>query len=176
MWRNILWIAAFLAVSCGKQSQAAPAQSASLYTTWSTLELDKCASAWLIKRFVDPEAVFRFVPEGELIRIGTPFDTPDATLTRTHEHTTYESIVLVHEIEDPAVVAIGAWVRAIEIDYWGSVKDSEALVVDAEIRRIIEKASDEQEALEESFVYLDRLYEKLAGSLPAGTDGGGEHP
>jgi hypothetical protein len=176
MWRSVFCLALFLVTGCGRQGQAAPAVAGHLYTTWTTLELDKCASAWLLKRFVDPAAEFRFVPEGELIAVGTPFDTPDAALTRTHDHTTYESIVLAYSIDDPAVAAIGRWVRAIEIDYWGSVDDPNAIAVDADIQRIIDNAPNEHQALELSFAHFDRLYEHLTDSLSTAKEKGGGLP
>ena len=35
-----------------------------LYITWDRFEVDRCVAAWLIKRFVDPEAEFRLLPVG----------------------------------------------------------------------------------------------------------------
>ena len=46
-----------------------------LYSTWDVLETDASASAWLIKRHVDPKARFKFFPKGELITEGIAFDT-----------------------------------------------------------------------------------------------------
>ena len=35
------------------------------YWTWDTMEFDKCAAAWMIRRFADKEAVFQFHSQGE---------------------------------------------------------------------------------------------------------------
>ena len=68
------------------------------YTTWENMEIDKCASAWLIKRFVDKDAVFRFVPKGELITRGIPFDTPEAQIRRYHNLSAFEYIVKTNRL------------------------------------------------------------------------------
>lgn len=49
------------------------------WITRENVRVDRVASPWLIKRFVDPEVEFRFVPEAELLRAAqkeqaTPFD------------------------------------------------------------------------------------------------------
>lgn len=131
------------------------------YSTWSTQELDSVASAWLIKRFVDPEAVFRFFSDGTLISEGVSFNTPDGTFTRTHNQTSYEQIIAAYALKDEALIAIGAVVHAIEIDYWLGSDNSLVAEVDAEIQAIIQRAVDPAKIYEESFVYLDGLYASL---------------
>jgi len=161
---TVLIIIALLLVACDSDTNVVIEQTEHVYTTWFTLELDKCASAWLIKRFVDPEAQFHFVREGEFINSGTPFDVPGAALVRTHDRTTYESIVVAFAIEDPAVKAIGKLIHTIEIDYWGKVNDPLALEVNDDIQRIIDSAPSEHVALGQSFDYFDRLYQTFTGS------------
>ena len=43
-----------------------------VFCTWEGFEVDKCASIWLIKRFVDNNAVINFFPKGEAIKKGIP--------------------------------------------------------------------------------------------------------
>ena len=63
-----------------------------IYATWDGFEADKCASIWLIMRFVDPDAKIKFYPKGTPITSGIAFDTPDAALRRYHNMAAFESI------------------------------------------------------------------------------------
>lgn len=135
-----------------------------VYSTWSTQELDSVASAWLIKRFIDPEAVFLFFPDGTLISEGVSFNTPDGTFTRTHNQTSYEQIIAAYQLKDETLIVIGTVVHAVEIDYWLGSDDPLVAEVDAGIQAIIQRAGDPAKIFEESFVYFDGLYERLHNS------------
>lgn len=78
---------------------------------WITREkpkIDRIASPWLIKKFVDKEAVFFFVPfekvmETSEIYKGTPFDIPGVEYTHYGEETTFDYILKKYGLEDPAL-------------------------------------------------------------------------
>jgi len=131
-----------------------------IYSTWDILEIDTCASAWLIKNFVDTAAEFRFFPKGEIITEGIPFDTPDSDLRRTGNMSTFETILAKYKIEDPALKKIGRIIHDIEINYWGGKETKEAVKVDREIKRIIDLAFDNPRRFEKSFIFFDELYKK----------------
>ena len=66
-------------------TSAGPAADADhFYVTRDDFEPDKCASIWLIKRFIDPQAVFVIRPAGAPLKPGIPFDVPEAELRRYH--------------------------------------------------------------------------------------------
>src|SRR3546814_17568903 len=83
---------------------------------WSS---DVCSSdlacAWLIRRFIDPQARFKFVDsrhyqpgEGEL-----RFDMADAEFTHEGDRCSFETLLLRADLlDDPALVAIGEIGRA----------------------------------------------------------------
>lgn len=132
---------------------------AETFSTWDILELDTCASAWLIKRFVDPQAEFKFYPKGEFITEGIPFDTPDAELRRRHGISTFESIVARYKITDPAVLEIGKLIHEIEVNYWSASKNRRAEELDTAINNIIAENKNPQEVLKKAFSVMDELYE-----------------
>ena len=132
-----------------------------VYSTWDLVELDTCASAWLIKRFVDQEAEFKFYPKGELIEEGIAFDTPDAELRRTHGSSTFESILQKYGITDTALIKIGKIIHDIEVNYWAGQLESESEKVNADILGIIKKSKTPGEIFREGFSYFDRLYKSL---------------
>src|SRR3990172_8436895 len=64
------------------------------YVTWWGTEVDKLASLWLIKRFVDPRAQFIFLPKGTLPAkdAGTPIDLPITSLRRDARRSCFEAV------------------------------------------------------------------------------------
>src|SRR6058998_2445208 len=87
--------------------------------TWVTRRgvfVDRIASAWLIKRFIDPEARFKFVaPEGYVPRRGElRFDMFEAEYTHEGSRCTFETLVRRFRLRDPALRAIGEIVHDID--------------------------------------------------------------
>ncbi len=87
--------------------------------TWVTRRgvfVDRIASAWLIKRFVDPEARFKFVaPEGYTPSKGElRFDMFEAEYTHEGDRCTFETLVRRFRLRDPALRTIGEIVHDID--------------------------------------------------------------
>ncbi len=88
-----------------------------VWVTRAGIFVDRIASAWLIRRFIDREARFKFVPakgyrpeQGEL-----RFDMFDAEYTHEGDRCTFEVIVARHGLHDPALRAIGEIVHDIDL-------------------------------------------------------------
>jgi hypothetical protein len=89
--------------------------------TWVTrtgIKVDRMASAWLIRKFIDPDARFKFVPakgyapaEGEL-----RFDMFEAEFTHEGELCTFEVLVQRFGLADPALRAIAEIVHDIDLE------------------------------------------------------------
>ena len=140
---------------------AAAESTPDVYTTWENMEIDKCASAWLIKRFVNKNAAFRLFPKGELMTEGIPFDVPHAEIRRYHNMATFEYLIKKHKISDPALRKIGDIIHDIEINYWGKKKQKESRKTDEAIREIIKISETPEESLRRSFAIFDSLYSRL---------------
>lgn len=95
-----------------------PTQSQAVFITDKGIGPDKWASAWLIIRHVATGAVIEFREPNAGFSGGTPFDVPEATYKRTPQGTTYEALMAGYQLEEPAVRAVGAVVREMEIDSW----------------------------------------------------------
>ena len=88
--------------------------------TWVTrtgIKVDRMASAWLIRKFIDPDARFKFVPakgyqpeKGEL-----RFDMFEADFTHEGELCTFEVLVQRFGLRDPALRAIAEIVHDIDV-------------------------------------------------------------
>jgi hypothetical protein len=88
--------------------------------TWVTREgvhVDRIASAWLIRRFIDPEARFEFVPsKGHAPRPGgIRFDMYEAEFTHEGDRCTFEVLLERAALDDPALRAIGEIVHDLDL-------------------------------------------------------------
>jgi len=92
---------------------------------WITREhvkVDRVACPWLIKRFVDPDAEFYFVPAGQVIaeaqRLGaTPFDIPSVELGHHGKRCSFEAILKKYNLDtDPALQVLARIVNGADTD------------------------------------------------------------
>jgi hypothetical protein len=135
-----------------------------LYVTWDTLETDKLASIWLVKRFIDPAARFEFVPKGTLITNGIPFDTPESEFRRYHAISCFQSVLRHHSISNAALVRVGEITHDIEINFWGEKRFAESTGLERRINDIIARSPARPDlCMAESFAVLDELHAKVAG-------------
>jgi hypothetical protein len=88
-----------------------------VWVTRTGIHIDRIASAWLIRRFIDPEARFKFVPskgygpqKNEL-----RFDMFDADFTHDGELCTFEVLLRDFGITDPALKPLGEIVHDIDL-------------------------------------------------------------
>jgi len=87
---------------------------------WITRErpkIDRIACPWLIKRFVDKDAEFIYVPREKVFEEADelnaiPYDIPGAEYTHYGEECTFDDIVKKHGVTDEAVLQIAQIVRA----------------------------------------------------------------
>src|ERR1035437_9450998 len=87
------------------------------WITREKVKVDRVACPWLIRKFVDPEAEFIFVPadqvEGKSRELGaTPFDIEGCELGHQGQDVSFESILKKYKLTDPALVLLGGIVRA----------------------------------------------------------------
>jgi hypothetical protein len=93
------------------------------WITRSNVKVDRVACPWLIRRFVDPDAEFVFVPEHQLldrsVEMGaTPFDAPRITevkLNHRGERCTFEAIIEDFRLGDAALQKLALIVRSADV-------------------------------------------------------------
>jgi hypothetical protein len=155
-------LAVFLALTvCMKSNLLQSEQKPLVFSTWEGFEADKCASIWLIKRFIDKHAVIRFFPKGEIIKEGIPFDTPDAKLRRYHNMCTFEAFLEHYKIKDPNLAYIGKIVHDIEINIWERKVLPETAFVRDRINQIILDSQNNREVMERSAKFFDSVYQRV---------------
>ena len=78
--------------------------------------VDRIACPWLIRKFVDSEAEFIYVPESQVSarakELGAiPFDVKDAELGHRNEKCSFDAIIEKYELKDPALLEMAKIVR-----------------------------------------------------------------
>ncbi len=91
-----------------------------LWITRSHVHVDRVACPWLIRRFIDSEAEFLFVPKSQVARVvretgGTPFDAPDVALGHRDGKCSFETIMETYELTDPALLRLAKIVHAADV-------------------------------------------------------------
>jgi hypothetical protein len=130
--------------------------------TWVTrtgVYVDRIASAWLIRRFIDPEARFRFVaPKGHRPEPGElRFDMFEGEFTHEGEHCTFETLCRHFRLTDVALTAIGEIVH--DIDFKDDRFDRpETAGIRMVLDGIAHSNPDDAIRLQRGGVVLDDLY------------------
>src|SRR3970040_1434625 len=70
------------------------------WVTRKDIFIDRIASAWLIKRFIDLKAKFTFISKGAQCKGAIPFDMYGSEFTHRGEDCTFETLVKVFGLKD----------------------------------------------------------------------------
>ncbi len=85
------------------------------WITREKVKVDRVACPWLIKKFVDPEAQFVFLPhqtDWTKITDGIVYDVPNCELGHHGEDVSFDSIMKKYKVNDPALTLLAEIVRA----------------------------------------------------------------
>ena len=90
------------------------------WVTRKNAKVDRVACPWLIKRFVDPEAEFLYVAPEEVMAVAraegaTPYDVEDVELGHVDGRCSFESILVKHELRDPALDRLAKIVHGADV-------------------------------------------------------------
>lgn len=130
--------------------------------TWVTrrgVHIDRIGSAWLIRRFIDPEARFRFVEGHEAAVPGElRFDMFDADFTHEGDECTFEVLRRRFGLGDPALVRLGEVVHDIDLKD-GKFGHPETAGLDHLIAGIAFRHKDDEARLHDGAAAFEGLYE-----------------
>ena len=126
--------------------------------------VDRMASAWLIRRFIDPQARFAFaadrtnVPQDSL-----PFDMFGVEFTHHGDDCTFETLCRLFNLRDAAVLRVGQLVHDIDLkdDKFGA---PEAATITAMIDGLQLTHADDHELLEHGIAMFESLYRSFERS------------
>jgi hypothetical protein len=131
--------------------------------TWQTRprpQIDRVGSAWLVRKFVDPQATFVFAAKppkhGDII----PFDMLDVEFSHEGDRCTFETFVRRFAIEDKAVRKIAEMIHDADLDD-AKFQRFECIGIDRVLKGWGKTAMSDDEILARGFVCFDGLYEFL---------------
>ena len=119
--------------------------------------VDRIASAWLIKRFVDPAAEFVFAPPDQIPGDAIPFDMAGVEFGHHGEDCTFETLLRRTGLRDRKLALLA------EIVHEADIKDQkfareEARGIDLALRALLSAIKDDHEALAQGMTLFDGLY------------------
>ena len=132
--------------------------------TWATRKdpwVDRLASAWLVKRFIDPAARFVWLDRpSSLPRKAVGYDFDGAEFTHVGNRVTFEVLMEAFALEkDPALAAIGTSVHFLDV---GGSPAADAKGLETVLKGVKEKARSDDAMLAEAMRIFDHFYSAYA--------------
>jgi hypothetical protein len=139
------------------------------WATRQSIHIDRAASAWLIRRWIDPDAVFVFVAgPTEVPGDATPFDMTGVDLSHHGADCTFETLLRRYDLLDPALWRLAQVVHEADIDD-GLYDAPEAPGFDVALRGLSMVAGDD-EVLRLTGPLFDGAYEFFRRELLIGRE------
>jgi hypothetical protein len=138
-----------------------------LWVTRPRPGVDRMASAWLIRRFIDPQARFSFAADrANVPHDALPFDMFGVEFTHHGDDCTFETLCGKFNLRDAAVSRVGELVHDIDLkdDKFGA---PEAATITAMIDGLQLTHADDDELLEHGIAMFESLYRSFARSARA---------
>ena len=131
---------------------------------WITRErpkIDRIACPWLIRRFIDPDAEFLYVPASDVLRVATetgatPYDIPGVEMTHVGERCSFDAFIARHALHDPALQQLATIVRGADTSRLDLAPQSAGLY--ALSLGLSHVFKDDHEMLLHGMVMYDALY------------------
>jgi hypothetical protein len=124
--------------------------------------VDRCASAWLIRQFIDRKAQFTFAPEGQVPVRAVPFDMfHEAGFGHRGGDCTFETLEKVFRIRDSRVMVIGQMIHDADLldDRFGR---KEGYGVDEILKGWAQQGVADEKLLERGMELIEGLYHSPA--------------
>ncbi|WP_342327727.1 chromate resistance protein ChrB domain-containing protein [Pedobacter sp. FW305-3-2-15-E-R2A2] len=131
---------------------------------WITRErpkIDRIACPWLIKNFIDKNAVFFYVPFDQVIDKAAeldaiPFDVPGVELSHQKDQCTFDALIKKYKLNDPAIDVMAPIVRGADTDQHHLSSQCSGLWAIA--AGMAYNIKDDQDLLQAGTIIYDALY------------------
>jgi hypothetical protein len=153
------------ALSAGEGSAAPTAPAAieayreSRWVTRPRPHVDRLSCIWLIRRFINPQAVVRYSPTPEPGEVG--FDMPQGEFTHRGHFCTFETMVTAFGLEDPSLQAMGEIIHEIDLRD-GRYGHPETAGIDAVLRGWLLARLSDRELEAHGVALFEGLYADLS--------------
>jgi len=133
------------------------------WVTRERVKVDRVVCPWLIKKFVDPEAEFLFIPKESVLVVAErekaiPFDVPGVKLGHHEVKCSFEAIVEKYRIEDQAIHLLAKIVHGADVtqDLYGRPEAAGLKAIAEGFQHLGLK--DDHDILAKEFIVYDALY------------------
>jgi hypothetical protein len=133
------------------------------WVTWEGVGIDRMGCAWLIRRRIDADAQFLFIPYGtsDLPPNAEPFDIPGAHLSHHGGHCSFYALLAAYDLHDPVLDRIARMID--EVDTVQELElEPAAPGIDLLCRGVRRISPDDATALDHGAVLYDALYAQLS--------------
>ncbi len=133
------------------------------WVTWEQIGVDRMGCGWLIRKFIDPDAEFLFIPMNQktLPQGIEPFDIPGVRLSHHQGHCTFHTMLDVYRLTDPVLQRIARIVDEADVVQEVTV-EAAAPGLDLICRGVRRTSPTDELAMERGSVIYDALYAELA--------------
>ena len=119
--------------------------------------IDRIACAWLIKRFIDPQAEFVFAAPAAFPADAVPFDAPGVELTHHGEDCTFETLVKRARLKDRRLARLAELVHEADLRD-GKFPHEDARGIDVAVRALLAASPDDHQVLAQGMALFEGLY------------------
>jgi rhodanese-related sulfurtransferase len=157
------WIEAGLPTVARRDEWYVPGHAA-LHSRWITRErpkIDRLACPWLVRRFIDPDASFFYVPATEvrsqaIALRAQAYDIPDTVFSHRGPLCSFDAFLAEFDLHDPAIDAVARIVRAADTDDFPSSAQAAGLLAISLGMGV--NIADDDALLEAAMPLYDALY------------------
>jgi len=136
------------------------------WVTRKRIKVNRAATAWLVRRFIDPQAEFLFVEPEKVAEVQARqgahgFDAPGARYPHkdTQGRCSFEALAQEHRPDDAALKEMARIVHAADFDELGLAPEAAGLVAISRGFPLV--AKDDDETVEKATFLYDALYESV---------------
>jgi hypothetical protein len=124
-------------------------------------KIDRIACPWLILRFIDSQAQFRYVPADQVLGVARqtgaiPYDIPGVELTHVGELCSFDAFLKKYQLDAPALAHLASIVRGADTSRLDLTPQSAGLY--AISLGLSATITDDHEMLRHGLVMYDALY------------------
>ena len=123
-------------------------------------EIDRVGSAWLVRKFIDPEAQFAFATKPAAEPSAVSFDMLDAEFSHVGDDCTFETLTKRFRIRDKAVEKIGEMIHDADLED-DKFQRTECVGIDRILKGWAKEGLADEEILRRGFECFDALYSFL---------------
>ena len=143
------------------ERMAKPAGAPTRWVTGERPKVDRIACPWLMRRFIDPEAEFLYVPAADVLgvakeRTAIPYDVPEVEFSQVGGRCSFDAFLYRYRLTDPALQELALIVRGADTNRPELAPQAAGLVsISLGLSALF---ADDQEMLAHGMVVYDALY------------------